>query len=427
MTLKKQVISGVKWTTYSTFFAAGTGVLKISILARFLDKSDFGLMALITFVLGFIELFNDMGLTSAILHKQNISAKVYASLYWLNLFVSCILYVILLSITPLVSLFYDQPMLNLYIPILGINIIISGIGRQFRVIRQKELAFQLISVIDILAAGLSLVIATQLAISGYGVLSLIYSALFQYTFSNVCFLIYGIKSNGLLFHYRFSETKPFLRMGIYQVGGQIINYLNSSIDVLLIGKFFSQATLGEYNLAKQLVMRPVQFINPIIMKVASPTLVKFQLDPDLLKSHYLKLVSVLSTLNLFVYILIIAFAPLIVRYMYGDNFSETVILVRILSIYMIFRSLWNPISSLVIATGRTDLEFKWSIIALITFAVSIIFGIQFGIIGVTISLTLAMVLLFVPSWKLLINKMIGASLKDYIGAATNFSFKNFKF
>ncbi|MCF6242315.1 MAG: oligosaccharide flippase family protein [Bacteroidales bacterium] len=79
MTLKKQAISGVKWTTVSTIFLAVTQLLKISVLARFLDKADFGLIAIVVFVLGFTNLFIDMGLTSAILHKQNITKNEYVS------------------------------------------------------------------------------------------------------------------------------------------------------------------------------------------------------------------------------------------------------------------------------------------------------------------------------------------------------------
>ena len=93
---------------------------------------------------------------------------------------------------------------------------------------------------------------------------------------------------------------------------------------------------------------------------------------------------------------------------------------------MIFRSLWNPISSLVIATGRTDLEFKWSLVAITIFPISIFIGAQFGIIGVTIAITASMILLFIPSWKFLINKMIGASLKEYVKAILSFNIKNFK-
>ena len=77
MSIKGKVILGLKWTTFSTLILALVTILKISILARFLEKSDFGLMALITFVLGFINLFSDMGLSTAILHKQKIKKKTY--------------------------------------------------------------------------------------------------------------------------------------------------------------------------------------------------------------------------------------------------------------------------------------------------------------------------------------------------------------
>ena len=77
------------------------------------------------FVMGFMELFNDMGLTSAILHRQNITKKQYASLYWVNWVASFLMYGLLLLITPLISRFYGQPLLNRLIPLIGINLLLS--------------------------------------------------------------------------------------------------------------------------------------------------------------------------------------------------------------------------------------------------------------------------------------------------------------
>ncbi len=103
MSIRKQAISGVKWTTVSTITLTVVNLLKISVLARFLDKSDFGLMALVTFVLGFMNLFMDMGLTSAILHRQEISKQEYASLYWINIFFSIILVGLIIILSPLIA------------------------------------------------------------------------------------------------------------------------------------------------------------------------------------------------------------------------------------------------------------------------------------------------------------------------------------
>ena len=423
MPLKGQVILGLKWTTFATVCLAIVAILKISILARFLEKADFGLMALVTFVMGFMSLFSDMGLSTAILHKQNITKQNYASLYWFNIVLCLVLYGLLLLVTPLISSLYNEPQLDYLIPLLGLNLIISGAGVQFKTIETKNLVFKNISIIDIIASVLSLAVAIWLAVNNYGVLALVYSALVQYLISNLLFLILGIRKYGLLFHFRLSETIPFLKIGIYQVGGQIANYFNRDLDILLIGKFFSTEILGGYSLAKQLVFRPAQIINPILVKVASPTLAKFQNDITLLKQNYLKLIKIVSSINIPVYLGVILFAPFIVEIMYGAEFESIVILVRILSVYMIFRAIGNPIGSLVIATGRTDLEFYWNILNLFIMPIFIYIGARYGIVEVACSLVIAAFTLFVPSWRLLTHKMTGATLKEYVKAIVTINFK----
>ena len=413
MSFKKLVVSGVKWTTAGTVVIALTALLKISILTRFLDKEDFGLMAMVTFVIGFMNLFNDMGLTSAILHKQKISKEEYGSLYWLNLFISAIIFCFLCLITPIVSSFYGQPELKILLPLLGMNLLISGLGMMFKTIEQKNFLFKKITIIEITAAIFSLVIAVILAINNYGVYSLVFSALLQYTITNVFYLILGLTKYGLLFHFKFSDTKPFLKIGLYQVGGQAINYFNRDLDILIIGKMFSPDILGGYSLAKQLVMRPMQILNPILSKVASPTLAKFQGNIETLRKNYLKLINMIASINIPAYFLVILFAPWIVQVLYGNGFDNIIILVRILSIYMIIRAVCSPVGSLVIATGRTDIEFYWNIFTIFITPLCIYVGAQYGIVGAAVGITTSIILLFIPGWRLLIYKMTGASLLDY--------------
>lgn len=427
MNIKKQVTKGVKWTTISTVILAVVAILKVSILTRFLDKADFGLMALVTFVMGFMQLFNDMGLTSAILHKQDISKKEYASLYWINWIASFIMYGIMFSLTSFVADFYNEPLLNKLIPLLGLNLLLSGIGRQYKTIEQKFLFFKTISIIDIVAACFSLVLAVILAVKGFGVYALVYSSLLQFAFSNIVYFVIGYTKYGLMLHFNFSETRPFLKIGMYQVGGQVINFFNRDLDILLIGKFFSADALGGYSLAKQLVFRPAQLINPILTRVASPTLALFQRNKQELKNKYLKLINIVTSINIPVYVGLIIFAPLAVRVLYGTGFSDIVILVRVLSIYMIFRAIGNPIGSLIVATGRTELELIWNFVTLLILPVFIYIGSLFGLVWVTVSITLAMAALYIPSWRILVFNLTNASFKEYFKACfrLDYNFLNF--
>jgi len=414
MSIKKQAISGVKWTSSSSFFSMGAQLIKISVLTRFLEKSDFGLVAIVGIILGFTNLFVDMGISSAILHKQNISKNEYNSLYWFNIFFSLLLYVLIFFSAPYIADFYKQDLLKILIPLMGLTIILSALGRQFKVIEQKNLNFKLISIVNIISLMISISVAIILAIKGYKVFSLVYSALATQIFTNFFFLSRAILQRRIQFHFYLPETKPFLKIGIYQVGGQIINYFNRDLDVLIIGKFFGAEILGGYDLAKKLTVRPIQMINPILSKVGAPVLAKFNTDKEKLKLNYLKLVKTISSLNFLIYLLVFIFAPYIVSILYGNKYLDITILVRILSIYMFLRSIANPIGSLVIATGRTDLEFYWNLFSFIITPIVLIIASTYSIKVVALSLVLLMILYQYPFWAFIIKKTLKISFMEYM-------------
>ena len=110
---------------------------------------------------------------------------------------------------------------------------------------------------------------------------------------------------------------------------------------------------------------------------------------------------------------------------YGGGYASIVLLVRIFCVYMVFRAILNPIGSLVVATGRTDIEFLWNLVLLILMPIVVCVGSMFGIVEVTIALTLAIILLFLPSWYFLVRKMTGPTLKEYFVAII--SLKPFSF
>ncbi len=419
MKLNQQVNKGVKWTSIGTVTLAVVNILKISILARFLSKDEFGIFAIVTFFLGFFNLFSDMGLTTAIIHKQNIKKNEYSSLYWFNIGFCVLLYVLLFLIAPMISSFYNEPTLDFLIKVLGISIIINSVGLQFRTIETKNLSFKFISIFDIIASLVSLFFAIWLAVNGFGVLALIYSIVLQYTIANFLLLVLGFYYYKVSFYFSYKDLSPFLKIGLFQVGGQTANFFNRNLDILIIGKLFTQEILGGYSLAKELVFRPSQVMNPILTKVAGPVLAKIQNNINLLKESYLKLINIVSSINLIIYLMIAFFAPILVSILYGESYSNIVILVRVLCIYMYFRALGNPVGSLVIATGRTDIEFLWNVVLLLIMPIIVYVGSTFGITHVTIALTLFMILLFLPSWYFLIRKMSGATLREYLNAIVN--------
>ena len=171
----------------SKFVIVGVSIIKISVLTRFLEKSDFGLMAIINVVLGFMYLFMNMGFNIGIIHKLKISINEYSSLYFMNILLSLVVLFFVILAAPYIAQFYDDIRLIELIYISSSCVIISAIGKQFNTILQKKLKFKLIFFIDVISNLINLFVGISLAIYGFGVYALVYSLVASLIIENILY------------------------------------------------------------------------------------------------------------------------------------------------------------------------------------------------------------------------------------------------
>ena len=413
MSLKSKVLTGVKWTMLSTIIVTILQLLQLAILARFLDASAFGLMALVMIVIGFSQAFLDMGISNAIIHKQEVTHEQLSTLYWINILAGLSLFIIISILAPFVATFYNEPELTKLIIILGVSFIIQPFGQQFMVLWQKEMRFAEISKINIINKFISLIVSVYLAYKGYGVYALVYGTLAGVTAQTVQFIYIGLKEYKPSFIFKIKDVKEFLSFGAYQMGEKSINYFNSQMDMILIGKLLGTEALGVYSIAKQLIMRPAEIINPIITKVTFPTMAKVQDDTVRLKNIYLKTINYLSSINFPIYAFLIIMAPEIVLIMFGEDWLSAVPIVQILSIYGALRSTGNPIGSLLLAKGKANWGFWWNFGLLFYVPLGIYFSSHWGLIGVSYGLIVIFLTIMIPNWYFLVRNLCGAKFLEY--------------
>jgi len=413
MSLKQKTLNGVKWTSFSSIVIAILQLAQVSILARYLAPSDFGLMAIVSVVIGFSALFMDMGISSAIIHKQDISHKQLSSLYWLNIFAGVVLFFIVYFSASMVAQFYNEIEIIPLIQLLAITFFISAIGNQYRILNQKRLLFNRLAKVEIISGLVSFVVAVVCAINGFGVYSLVYATLTNVSISNLIFMLLGLREHKPSFIYKYSEIESLISFGLFQMGERSINYFNSQFDVILIGKILGAESLGIYSIAKILVMKPAQIINPIITKVTFPIMSTIQNDRTQLKNIYLKTINYLCSVNFPIYVAIAILAEPLVLVLFGDNWTESIVILQILSFYFMFRSIGNPIGSLQLAKGRADLGFYWNLWQLLCIPLAIYLGSFYGLVGVAISLLSLQVLLSLPNWYFMVEPLCGAGFNEY--------------
>lgn len=414
MGLLKNTTKGMVWTTFSMVIRSVVSLLQVSILTRYLDKSEFGLIAIATVFIGFTQIFLDLGLSSGIMHKQDITSKQYSSLFWLNIFTGIILTLILIAFIPLIANAYNDNSLIPILSFLSLTIFFSSLGSQHRTVQQKEMRFKYIAIIEIVCSFLTMILAVILAIHGYGVFSLVYSTLFNAILNNLLFLIIGLYNDrNIRLYFRLQDTYPFLKIGVFSLGTRVLDYFSREIDIIFISATYGKDILGLYSLCKKLIIALYNAINPIITKVLTPLFAKIQTDKSRIKNVYYNLIETLSLTNFPIYFLVSIFSTGILYFIYGEEYKEGAIILSILSVYYGKLSTGNPVGSLQIALGRTDAGFYWTIFRIVLTLIAVYIGSFFSIEGLVFSMFIMSLLSIPLSWRITIRPLIGGEFWEY--------------
>ena len=415
MDLKKTALGGVKWTALSSFTSSIVKLIQVAILTRFLSKEDFGIIAIAILFISFTRIFLDMGLSTAIMHKQDISKKHYSSLFWLNIITGIVLTIILVLAAPLVANYYNDDILTPIIQLLSLNIFFSSLGRQSRTIRHKEMNFKFMSIVENSTAILALIIVVVLAMNGFGVYALVYSTMFEIIFSNLFYLINGIyKDNNISFHFKFSETKSYLSIGVYQLGSSILDYFAREIDVILISTAFGKETLGAYSLCKRIVQMLYGVITPILLKVATPMMAKLQDSKKEMSRTFIKMLNIVSIINFPVFALVALLSPLILKIVYGDSYVEYSLILSFLAGVYAIAAVAGSVSAIQIALGRTDIGLYWTIYRIISNGIILYIGSLFSPTVMVIVLFISAIINLYPFWIIQVKPMLNLSFKALI-------------
>lgn len=370
-------------------------------------------MAVTSVIIGFAQAFLDMGISNAIIHKQEVSHTQLSTLYWLNVLSGIVLFIIVSVCAPVVALFYQEAELTNIIILVAMTFLIQPFGQQFMVLWQKDLRFNDIAKIDIITKLFSLLVSVIFAYYNYGVYALVYGVLAGTLLQTLLFVYKGFREYTISFIFQLSDVREFLSFGLYQMAEKTLNYFNSQIDTLLIGKLLGVETLGVYNIAKQIIMKPIQIINPIVSKVTFPVMAKIQHDTDKLKEIYLKTINLLSSINFPIYLFMLNTAPQLVVLMFGEQWVDAVIIVQILSLYGALRSIGNPVGALLLAKGRADWGFYWNLGLFFYVPTVIYLSSQWGIEVLSWSLVGIMISLITPMWYFLVRPLVQAKFWEF--------------
>ena len=412
---KNSIIRGLGWTTISTITNGLVQILRLSILSRFLSKEDFGIVAILTLILGLTQVFSDMGFSAAIMSQKKIEKSNFLSLYWLQFLVFTFMMLSISLCSPFIANYYNSPILTKLVPIMMSELFFVSLGKLYDTVLQKNMEFRTIAIRNIVTASLSLFIAIILAILRYGVYSLVVSTVSQTAMVNIWNLKAGQN------HYKlsiqkidFKQAKELMKVGYYQMGTQIVDYFASKLDIIVISSTLGVGALGVYNLSKELILKFVIIINAISNRVMLPVFTNYQDDIEELKRIFVLCLKKMALFNAPIVGFVILFCNYIVKIFYGNAFLEAIPIVQILAIWSLFVVIGQPNSLLAIATKKTNISFWYTVVRLVIMYIMLtLFG-RFSLFASAITVTLIYVIMFFVNWFMLVRKCISLSLIEYL-------------
>ncbi len=411
MSLKESAVSGLKWTTASKIGQQTLQFSTLIILARLLLPEDFGLMASAMVVIGFVNVFRDLGLSAALIQKQNLSDELFSSVFWLSVAIGLIMMLALIIFSPYIADFYNANVLVPILQVLSLSFLFSGLSAVQQALLEKELKFKIISKIELFATFLAAVTGITMAILKFGIWSLVLQNLvFTFTVSSLFWIRLSKRPK---FFFKWREIKSIYNFSANLAGFNILNYFVRNADYILIQKFLGEQQLGYYTLAYRLMLYPLKNITAVMTRVMFPLLSKIQNDNKRFRDIYLKLVNTISLLSFPLMLGLVAVSDNFVIVVFGAKWEPVTTLILILAPLGLLQSIYTPAGIIYQAKGRTDWWFRWGLLTGVLFVTAFWIGLEWGIIGVALAYLIVNVITIYPG-LVIPFKLIGLKTNNFV-------------
>jgi len=382
MTLGEKALGGFFWTLTSNIGLKSVTLIVNIVLARLLVPEDFGLVAMLMIFFAVSQSFVESGFSQALIREKELTEKDKATTFYLNVIIAVVCYLLLWIAAPKIASFYNNEKLIALTRFMGLSIVFQS----FYIVQQATLThalnFKKITIVSLTASVLSSVIAVVMAYQNLGVWAL---AVKYVSFSLIAAILFYVVNpwyprasfSRQSYHRLFGFGSKLLLSGL-------LDTFYQNIYNLIIGKYYSAATLGYYAQAKMYVDQATQTSTSTLQTVTYPILSQTKDDLERLRSSHKRIIMASSYI---IFPLTIGLAvlaePLIMTFV-GEKWKGAIPLVQILCVSEILYHLHAINLNLLKVMGRSDLFLKLEVIKKINTTIAILIGIKFGLWGLLI-------------------------------------------
>lgn len=333
------------------------------------------------------ECFIDGGFGEALIQKKNPTQADYSTIFYWNIGMAVLMYIILYVSAPAIATFYKIPLLCDVLRVQGVVLFIYAFNIVQRNQLRKRMNFKVLSVVTIITSITSLTITIIMAYHGYGVWSLVVQNIVTGLIPALVFWFY-IKWRPQITFSRKSLQELF-SFGLYMFLTHVLNRFERQIQGLLIGKVYDSATMGYYSKAHSVERLSSTSISQVMSQVAFPLYAELQEDKGKLQSALKRLSMTLSYFTFpMMFILLLCAKPFFII-LYSDRWVASVPYFQVLCIAGLAYCLQSVNNQTIAAIGKSKVMFYYTVLKRVIGISLIVFGlILFGMKGLLVGVVL---------------------------------------
>lgn len=390
MDLRVRVISALRWSILGRLISqVATWSVTIFVI-RLLSPDDYALMAVAATVLGFSELLREFGLGVAIIQRDDIQEDELRSIFGLVILSHLSLVTLIYFMAPVVANFFDEEKLVLIIRVASLQLILFMFIVIPDALMERAMRFKWISLVDSVAMIVSSLVTLGMAYAGFGVWALIAGQFGMALITTIGILIGEPYLKWPSFNFR--RIRSFVSFSLKIFGGDILYYIYTHADVVIIGKILGNTVLGYYTVAYNLATLPMHKISGMLSNVALPAYSEIKNDILEVKSKFLFTIEASSLIFFPILWGLSSVADDFVVVLLGSKWSPAIIVLQLIPLIIPLQMTWPLTRPALIGIGRADLQLLSLMTNTVCFISSILIGSIWGLSGVCFGMIIGFLL-----------------------------------
>ena len=395
--LKSKTIKGTAWSAADAFLGQGVTFLVGIVLARMLSPDEYGLIGICLIFNTVLSGIVDSGFSNALIRKKDCTDVDYNTMFVTNLTISIVLYALLFVSSPLVSQFFNRYELTSLIRVTGLVLLANALSITQITILTKRIDFKTKTKASLVSAVASGIIGIAMAFMGFGVWALVGQILSKQILYTICLWVlnkwwpsftFSLKS----FHYMWGFGWKLLVSGL-------LNNIWNQLYQVVVGKFYSPATLGQYTRGQEYASIFSSNLTNIIQRVSYPVLSEIQDDKHRMVDGYRRVIKMTMFVTAICMISLGAVAEPLIYCLIGPQWHEAATYLPLICISMSLYPLHSINLNMLQVLGRSDiflyLEILKKIIGILPICIGIFVDIYWMLIA---SILIGFVSLYLNSW-----------------------------